>query len=124
LCLAIYSFERNKTWLICGADNIQKVHEAGVVAGKGRPGRPRREFKSLQPGEEVSIYVNLTKKGDPKFDSQWCVEKHSPTFLVNAIQRVASYARKPEQQQRMIQAVRASYAKKKGPANKSKRARA
>jgi len=77
LCLGIYSPELNKIWFIAGSHNIRKVHHAGLVASKKRPGASRIPYEALKLQDDVSIYVNLSAAGNPKLD-KWLVNPEKP----------------------------------------------
>lgn len=103
LCLAIYSPERNKIWLIDGADNIKSVQSDGVKASKGRKGVDRKAYSKIKVDEDVPIYVNLTNSGDSSFDSRWRVDNCNPKKTTDVFRVIAGKVIKTKELKNILQ---------------------
>lgn len=93
LCLAIWSPRWDRIWFIDGSANIKAVYEEQVAARKGKRGRPKPAYASLDDDDDVRLQVDLSETGDPAFNQRWLVHHQRPSDLTGRVFALAKRMR-------------------------------
>jgi hypothetical protein len=89
LCLAIYSVERNKIWLIPTAKNIKEAYTQW--ASKPTKTKRRTQYDAIDSDNgEVNLRVNVSIAGDKAFDDKWLLDPNKCDSIVQRFNTVAN----------------------------------